>query len=217
MEGIVHHKRCSFLGDLLVGRIQCDEVDVRAHQLVQEGIDGRNGCFIQSGKQHLNIAFASQPRVEHALFTMTNRRRSGLTESMTDAGFQLRSGFPGERDGRHLGGQQARPRCEVGAFSFGSAQGAMTRERHSWTGGCNMGGALVARKEVLHVAFRHHGGFSSSSTCIQGNVSVQIQTQSLTGVEVNGHKPPSRSVDAPHEWAMGQYWQCLPGVGLMCP
>ena len=217
VEGVFHHERCALFGNLLVGRVQSDKIDVGAHQLIQERIDGRNGCFVQGGKQHLNVAFASQPRVKHPFLTVTNRGRTRLAESMANTCFQFRSRFPRERDGHNLGRQKPRPCCQVGALSLWRSKCAVTRKRGAWTRGRDMNRTLVARNEVLNVALRHHGGFSSASTGIQRNVSVQIQAQPLTVVEINRHKPPSRSVDAAHECAMGQYWQCLPGVGLMCP
>jgi hypothetical protein len=50
--------------------------------------------------------------------------------------------------------------------------------------------ALFGCKQVLHVAFRHNGGFPGSRTRIKRNVAVKIETKTLTVVEFNHQKSP---------------------------
>ena len=76
VECVLNHQRFSFLGDLLVGRVEGDEVDIGLNQLTQEGVDGGNGRFIKAGKLHFNVAFVSQARVKHAVNIVLVWRKS---------------------------------------------------------------------------------------------------------------------------------------------
>ena len=76
VECVLNHQRFSFLGDLLVGRVEGDEVDIGLNQLTQEGVNGGNRRFIKARKQHFNIAFVSQARVKHAVNIVLVWRKS---------------------------------------------------------------------------------------------------------------------------------------------
>ena len=70
---------------------------------------------------------------------------------------------------------------------------------------------------MLNIALGHDGGLARTSTCIQSDVAVEVQSQPLAGVELNHQFPPPKPTAAPQELEIEQYWQCVPGVGLMWP
>ena len=67
MERVLDHQWFSLLRYLLVGGVQSHEVNVGLYQLVEEGIDGGNGGFIQPREQHFDVAVVAQPRVKHTV------------------------------------------------------------------------------------------------------------------------------------------------------
>ncbi len=90
VERVLHHQWFSLLRDLLVGGVQGHQVNVRLHQLAEEGIDGGNGGFIQAREEHFHVAVVAQPRVEHTVAIFGRGRACpSLSKSMPNPGFEF--------------------------------------------------------------------------------------------------------------------------------
>jgi hypothetical protein len=53
-----------------------------------------------------------------------------------------------------------------------------------------VGGALLRSKQMLNVSLRHDGCLPGTGACIECNVTVKVESQALTVVEINHQKSP---------------------------